>query len=490
VSEVEAITPPAAVLGERQLLIGGAWTAAGGDRFAVVDPSTEAELGTLAQAEEADVDAAVAAAADALKGPWQGSGPAMRARAIGALADLLEANAQEFAEIEAFDTGKPIRQALAVDIGGAVEMLRYYSGWPTKLTGQTIPTALPARVYTNRRPVGVCALVIPWNFPLLTTTTKLAPALAAGCTVVLKPAEQASLSTLRLAELADEAGIPPGVVNVITGDGRTGAALVRHSGVDKVSFTGSTSVGREIGAECGRSLKRVTLELGGKAPNVIFDDADIKAAVKGAFIAGFYNSGQVCQAGARLFVQRGVFDEVVTALGERAGSSRLGAATDPSTQMGPLVSKEHHDRVWSYIDAGHADGAEAVVGGRGAPVPERGYFAPPTLFVGADEDASIVRDEIFGPVVAALPFDDIDEVIARANHTEYGLTAYAWTRDIGKAHRMADALEAGSVFINMANAADAAAPFGGVKASGIGRESGPEGVEAFLESKTVWIADA
>jgi acyl-CoA reductase-like NAD-dependent aldehyde dehydrogenase len=295
---------------------------------------------------------------------------------------------------------------------------------------------------------------------------------------------------LRLAELADEAGIPPGVVNVITGDGRTGAALVRHSGVDKVSFTGSTSVGREIGAECGRSLKRVTLELGGKAPNVIFDDADIKAAVKGAFIAGFYNSGQVCQAGARLFVQRGVFDEVVTALGERAGSSRLGAATDPSTQMGPLVSKEHHDRVWSYIDAGHADGAEAVVGGRGAPVPERGYFAPPTLFVGADEDASIVRDEIFGPVVAALPFDDIDEVIARANHTEYGLTAYAWTRDIGKAHRMADALEAGSVFINMANAADAAAPFGGVKASGIGRESGPEGVEAFLESKTVWIADA
>jgi acyl-CoA reductase-like NAD-dependent aldehyde dehydrogenase len=483
-------SPPAAAVGARRLLIGGEWLDGGGDRLPVIDPSTEEELGSLEQAGADSVAAAVGAARAALDGPWGTGSAAMRARAIGALADLLEADASEFAAIEAFDTGKPFRQALAVDVAGAVEMLRYYAGWPTKITGQTIPTSVRARVHTDRRPVGICALIIPWNFPLLTTTTKLAPALAAGCAVILKPAEQASLSTLRLAALAEEAGIPAGVVNVLTGDGRTGAELVRADDVDKVSFTGSTAVGREIGAECGRSLKRVTLELGGKAPNVIFDDADLKSAVKGAFIAGFYNSGQVCQAGARLFVQRGVFDEVVTMLAQRAAATRLGPSTDEATQMGPLVSAEHHGRVWSYIDAGIAAGAEVRAGGRDIVLPERGYFAPPTLFVGADEDLSVVREEIFGPVVAALPFDDIDEVIERANRTEYGLTAFAWTRDIGKANRMAKALEAGSIFINMANAADAAAPFGGLKASGIGRESGQEGVDAFLETKTVWTADA
>jgi acyl-CoA reductase-like NAD-dependent aldehyde dehydrogenase len=472
------------------LLIDGEWRASlAGRSFEAIDPSTEEAICTVEQAGAEDVELAVEAARAALAGKWSGFSASRRGATLNRLANLLEERAEEFAGIEAADTGKPLRQALAVDVGASIEMLRYYAGWPTKIAGETIPTSLRASVHTRREPVGVCALIVPWNFPLLTTVTKLAPALAAGCTVVLKPAEQAPLSSLRLAALMEEAGFPAGVVNVLSGDAEPGAALVRHAGVDKVSFTGSTAVGREIGAECGRSLKRCTLELGGKGPNVIFDDADLEAAVKGSYIAGFYNSGQVCQAGSRLYVQRGVYDEVVAGLAERARATRLGPSTDPATQMGPLVSREHRDRVWSYIDAGLASGAEALVGARAAELPERGFFAPPTLFVDVDEELSIAREEIFGPVVAAMPFDELEEVVARANATDYGLTAFAWTRDAARAQRLAGALRAGSVFINMANAADPAAPFGGFKSSGIGRESGAEGIEAFLETKTVWSAN-
>ena len=453
----------------------------------VIDPSTGETYTQVPQSGADEVDAAVRAARAAFAegADWRKMSAHDRGRRIAKLAELIDGEADAIAEMESRDTGKPLKFAKAVDVASAVRHLEYFAGWTTKIEGATLPVSAPnTHAYTLREPVGVCAQIIPWNFPLLMAAWKLGPSLAAGCTVVLKPAEQTPMTALRVAELALEAGIPEGVLNVVTGDGETGALLVDHPGVDKIAFTGSTAVGREIGAKAGRALKRVTLELGGKSPNIVLPDADLKAATKGAFQGIYFNTGQACNAASRLFVHADHFDEVVGNIAEQAKATLPGPATDPKTFVGPVISAEQHARVSGYIEAGKSE-AELVAGG-GTDLGDGGYFIEPTLFVADTDEPSIVREEIFGPVLVAQRYETLEEVAERANATEYGLAAGVWTKSLSDAHRLAKLLRAGSVYVNSWGGSDPSAPFGGFKASGIGREHGREGLEAYLETKTVF----
>jgi acyl-CoA reductase-like NAD-dependent aldehyde dehydrogenase len=472
----------------RKLLIGGEWVSpADGRTFESIDPATGEAICEVAQAGPEDVDRAAKAARAALEGPLKKLSPSKRSGLMYKLAELIKANGEELAELESLDNGKPLTHA-GGDIAAAVNHLRYYAGWPTKIEGETIPvSARDVLCYTLREPVGVCAQIVPWNYPLVMAIWKVAPALAAGCPLILKPAEQTPLTALRLGELALEAGFGEGVVNILTGDGETGAALVDHPGVDKVAFTGSTVVGREIGAKCGRSLKRVTLELGGKSPNIILPDADLEKAIPGSFQGIYSNSGQSCNAGSRLLVHADLYDEVIERMAGYAREAKVGPGLDPDSDFGPVVSAEQFERVVGYIDTGLSEGAEAVAGG----VPDGngangGYFIDPTLFTGVDDGMRIAREEIFGPVLVAQPFESLEEVAARANDTEYGLAAGLWTRDISNAHKLAAMLQAGVVYVNTWGGGDPAQPFGGYKSSGIGREKGHANLDAYLEIKTVW----
>lgn len=474
----------------RQLLIGGAWVdATDGRTFATLDPATEDILVEVAHGAAADADAAVAAARAAFEDPhgWASFTPRDRARTLWRIADLIEACADELATLEAFDNGKPFLGAKHGDVAVSAELFRYFGSLAMNIRGTTIPVSLPTPhlAYTVHEPVGVVAGIVPWNFPLLMATFKVAPALAAGNTVVLKPAEQTPLSALRLGALLLEAGLPAGVVNVLTGFGDAGAALVAHPDVDKVAFTGSTEVGKRIVAAAAGNLKKVSLELGGKAPNIVFADADLEKAIAGSAHAAFFNQGQCCVNGSRLYVERSVFDEVAAGVNAVGAAMRVGPGTDPSTDMGPLISDEQFDKVLGYIEGGIRDGA-TVLGETGR-VGERGYFVRPTVITGVRDDMAIQREEIFGPVVTVVAFDTADEVCRLANATRYGLAAGVWTKNIGRAHQVASRLRAGTVWVNSWHADDIVLPRGGYKESGWGRELGSTGLEDFTETKTVMV---
>lgn len=481
----------AALARKPALFINNEWVASShGALIEVEDPSSGKIVSHLVDASDRDVDRAVAAARAAFDdGRWSGLPPMVRERTMHRLADLLEAHADEFAELEAIDNGKPKGMAGAVDVPGAMAHIRFMAGWASKINGEVIqPYSIPDGAffgYTRKEPVGVCAQIVPWNFPLLMACLKIAPALAAGCTIVLKPAEQTSLTALRLADLIAEAGFPAGVVNVITGNGHTaGDRMVKHPDVDKIAFTGSTEIGKLINRNATASLKRVTLELGGKSPVVVMPDVDVAQAAPGAAGAIWFNSGQVCVAGSRLYAHRSIFDQVIEGVAAQAPFWAPRASLDPEGHAGPLISKEQFDRVMGYIEAGKRDGASVAIGGD-APAVDGGYYVNPTVLVDVNPQMSVVREEIFGPVVVAQRFDDIDEVAKAANDTCYGLGAGIWTKDVATMHKLASKIKAGTVWGNCHAVIDTALPFGGYKESGLGREQGRQGIEAYLETKTV-----
>ena len=475
----------------RKMLINGKWVdAVSGKTFPTYDPSTGEVLAQVAEGDREDINLAVKAARQAFEGPWRKMTPSDRGRLIWKLGDLIDAHVEEFAYLDSLDNGKPLTVARAADVPLAAELFRYMAGWATKLEGNTIPLSVPYTPkakylsYTLREPVGVVGQIIPWNFPLLMAAWKLGPALGTGCTVILKPAEQTPLSALRLGELIVEAGFPEGVVNIVPGYGETaGAALAAHPDVDKIAFTGSTEVGRLIVQAATGNLKRVSLELGGKSPNVVFKDADMDVAIGGAASAIFFNHGQCCCAGSRLYIEKEVFDKVVDGVAANAKKIRVGAGLDPKTQMGPLVSQEQLNRVCAYLESGLSEGAKAIAGGQKKG--DKGYFVEPTVLVDTTDNMKVVQEEIFGPVVVAMPFTDPEEITPRANDNVYGLAAGIWTRDISKAHRMAENLQAGTVWINCYNIFDAALPFGGYKQSGWGREMGHEVLNNYTQTKAV-----
>ncbi len=474
---------------QTKMLIGGKWCdSQSGKTFETINPATEEVITQVAEGEAADIDHAVKAARKAFEsGPWRTTDAHDRGRLLNKLADLIESHFDELAELETLDNGKPIGESRSADLPLVIDCLRYYAGWPDKIHGQTIPVRGRYFCYTKREPVGVVGQIIPWNFPMLMVAWKWGPALAAGCTVVLKPAEQTPLSALRLGELALEAGFPPGVINIVPGYGETaGDALVKHRGVDKIAFTGSTEVGRIIMQNAAGTLKRVTLELGGKSPNIVFADADLDAAVQGAMLGLYLNQGQCCCAGSRLLVQDKVYDAMVERLASASEKRKLGDPFDAKTEQGPQVDRTQFEKVLGYIESGKKQGARCVTGGER--FGSRGYFIKPTVFADVKDNMAIAREEIFGPVMQVLRFKDIDEVIERANTTDYGLAAAVWTRDIKKAHAVADRVRAGTVWINCYDVFDAAAPFGGFKTSGIGRELGEKSLDNYTELKTVTVA--
>ncbi len=476
------------VNGKIELFIDGKFVpSVSGKTFETINPATEEVLAVVSEAQEEDIDLAVKAARKSFEsGQWPDLSAAERARLIYKLADLIEEHREELAQLEALDNGKPYQVALSDDIPATVEQFRYYAGWATKILGQTVPISKDYVNYTRHEPIGVVGQIIPWNYPLTMASWKMGAALATGCTIVLKPAEQTPLSALYLAKLVQEAGFPDGVVNIVPGFGQIAeAAIVNHEDVDKVAFTGSTATGKYIMKQAADTIKNITLELGGKSPNIILEDADLEEAITGAFNGIMYNHGQNCSAGSRVFVQRKHYEKVVEEFAKRANHVKLGAGLHPESEMGPLVSKRQLERVLGYIEKGKAEGARVVAGGEKAF--DKGYFVQPTVFADVTDDMVIAKEEIFGPVVVILPFDTVEEVIERANNTPYGLAAGVWTKDIKTALKVSNKLKAGTVWINDYNLEDPAAAFGGYKQSGIGREMGSYALDNYTEVKSVWV---